>query len=395
MADVITEFVNDPSVSYNELVAGYPIVTNTASEQAVVKDVVITNPNTRSLTLSVGDTVVSSVSTSAKLSGSEIVGASSTLNFKTETIPLFNVIQEYDNITNYTVNVNPTVFSGDAFSTVSTSQTTVNYTTGLSGLTYFAVFAANGDFYYGNNNNSIWRRAGGINGAETTITTTFGLAASYDGRYIYGFQQNNTTSFIVVDTQNNGSVVTRTMSGFSGLNAPDQRANSAAMDGYVWFHPNAGQGSYLLNGATGTGKQLGGASTTAVRTFVGLGKNSFGDYYGLQTVSDAATSLRWFNFGPSLENAYLKATGNRVTNSLRDRDSVNMFVKSPASDRYIFLITSTAYVFDLDNINTEYKFSGVSFVSTDRAKILQVDATQANTDFGSVGIRATGVKTTA
>lgn len=400
MADVITEFVNDPSVSYSELAAGYPIVTNTASEQAVVKDLQITNPNTRILTLSVGDTVINTTDTSIKLAGSEIIGSSSALNLKTATTPLVTGVLQFNSTQQRTFVFGSTIFNSETFSSNSTTNTTTSITTATTVYPAFSAIAENGDFYYSDNKTSaLYRRAGGINGTQTNLTP-YGAGCSYDGRYIYSFRGGYNSTFQVTDTQNNGATVTRNITGpFGTLLSPDTSyIHSAAIDGYVWVHTTYNSTCYLLNGETGAGVQIGGFSdSSAQKFFVGIGKNTNGDYVGIQGIS-AGTGLYWWNLGPSLASAYIKESGTLTYGGTKAGDQ-NCFTRSPSNPNYIFVFVSPAYVFDLTKTSgtvPSFATSGTpNTLGNALSSVLIVDATKANTDFGSVGIRATGVKTTA
>ena len=395
MADTVTEFINVTGKTYTELQTGVTIVTNNSTDQAVVKDVVLTNPNSRTLQLAVGNAVVAQTVSAARLAGSELLGSSNTLLLKTGSAALFNRLRYFDSTSSAYNDLMTTLFSTDSVpSSITGTESALSFGSTFSVPPYFAVFAANGDFYYSNNSSSaLYRRAGGVAGSQTTITSR-GHSCSFDGRYIYSF--NTTSGMAVTDTQNNGSVV---QLDYTGVPAVGATGISAAIDGYVWLKPSYNEQAYLINPTTGVGVALGGyIDANSARSFVGIGKTSTGDYVAIQTTS-TANSVYWWNFGPSLAAPSIKANGG-IAQSLGANANINSnnILRTPGSNQFLLLIAgggSTNTLFNVDTITAPTNFSLSGFTpSSSAGKILSVTGSTADIDFGTINVRATGIKTT-
>lgn len=396
MADNIVEFINSTQ-TYSDLVTGVTIAETGASEQANVKNVVASISKERSFSLKVGDTPIASFTGSSRLEGNELLGASNSLKLTTDTVALFNKIYVFDGTSQFATNSVPTKFSGETISgnyVASSFNTSYTPPSSLSTNPYFVVIAENGDFYYSNNaGSSLYRRAGGPNGTQT-IVTSYGQAPSYDGRYIYSF---NSTNMAVTDTQNNGSVVQGSCPGLTE-SVNDNYGASAAIDGYVWVKPNYNTGSFLINGSTRQAVDAGGAGGNANRYHVGIGRNSAGDYIGVQA-TDSNPSLVYWNFGRSLANIQISESSVNISMYSYTADS-NHIVRPLNQKRYLFNFPGVNYntVIDLDNISdtsvaTTFSFTEGSF-DFQSARFIAVDLSKASEEFGELNIRATGIKVT-
>lgn len=399
MPDNIVEFINVTGRTYDQLISGVTIASTTASQQAVVKDVVLTNPNSRNLRLTVDGAVVAEANVATRLTGSELLAPSESLVLRTGQLALLNRIQAFIPSDTIRDNVLATQF-GEVSASVATTNSN-SQVTAFTGNPYFTVIAANGDFYYSDNNTgSLYRRAGGVNGSQSTITSN-GRACSFDGRYIYSFGQGN-QSMSVTDTQNNGSVSTGNFTGVT--DNVTSNANSAAIDGYVWLKPDATvNNAVLINRATRSAIYLGGvADGSSQRFFVGIGKNSDGDYIGIHTTSYLSNSIYWWNFGPSLATPFIKASGGFTVSgagNIANTNSNNIH-RTPGADRFLLHIPGGGQnntVIDLDTIrnNTATYFSlpGANIDQTS-GRVLSLVASNTNSDFGAVNVRATGILTT-
>jgi hypothetical protein len=400
MADNIVEFINTTGRTYDQLIAGVTVASTTASQQAVVKDVVLTNPNSRNLRLMVDGAVVAETSAATRFSGSELLGASESLVLTTGSIALLNRIRTFNSSSSFRDNLYPTQFS--EFSTMTaTSNNENSISSDLATSPYFAVFAQNGDFYYSNNSNSsLYRRAGGVNGSQSTITSN-GCACSFDGRYIYSFREG-TQSMSVTDTQNNGSVVTGNYTvATSGANTHTS-ANSAALDGYVWLKQEWSAGSgILINRETRVGVQIGGVGDpNNNRYFVGMGRNTAGDYFVLQTTSYISSSVYWWNLGSSLAAPSVKQSGGfSISGTERSDNNSNNMHRVPGSDKFLLIIPqagSNIKVLDLDTIinNSAQTVSIGGNIPESSGRFLSITESFANADFGLTSVRATGILTT-
>jgi hypothetical protein len=360
---------------------------------------VLTNPNNRNLRLTVDGAVVAETNVAARLSGSELLGASESLVLRTAGLALVNRIQAFiasDTIQN---NVLATQFGEIAASVAMTGSN--SQVTAFSTDPNFAVIAANGDFYYSNNtSSSLFRRAGGANGSQSTITSN-GRACSFDGRYIYSFGQGN-QSMSVTDTQNNGSVSTGNFTGVT--DNVTSNANSAAIDGYVWLKADSTlNNGVLINGATRAGIYIGGINDgSSQRFFVGIGKNSAGDYIVVQLTSYLSNSAYWWNLGPSLATPFIKASGGFTVSGAGNISNTNCnnIHRTPGSDRFLLHIPGGGQnntVIDLDTIRNNtatYFFLTGANINQTSGRVLSVVSSNANSDFGTVNVRATGILTT-
>jgi hypothetical protein len=403
MADTVVDFINTTK-QYTDFVTGVTLVSNSASEQAVVKDIQLSNPSNQTFKYTVGNVEVAN-SNSSKLTGSELVGASKSLVMSLSGIPVANQIFAATSSTTYYPNAIKTFFDTSIPASV-TSDTSANFSfsTSLSTTPYFICFGANGDFYYSNNNaSSLYRRAGGVNGTETIVMSGgMACATSFDGRYIYGFWVN-TNGMNVYDTQTNTQLTSGSINGFSGTIT--NQSSSAALDGYVVlkWDGSSGGSMHVINGATRTSNYNWITSgTQGQRNNMAMGKNSVGNYYILR---GDTSQLRVIGLGNSLAspNATLTASYTNPTGwSLGDPTNPNVYLRNPSAPRFIFSAggSSPAGYIDLESFvdNPTGSLGTITInniiVATSYAMTLRVDSTKAVADFGTVGVRATGIKTT-
>jgi hypothetical protein len=179
--------------------------------------------------------------------------------------------------------------------------------------------------------------------------------------------------------------------------------NSAAIDGYVWVRTQFNEACFLVNASTRVAVALGGvASNLDNRYYMGIGRNSSGDYIGIH-FNHTGPNVYWFNFGPSLATAFstqsLKDSGsfNASLSSFSNSSSNNLFRLPGSTDYLVNLVGDGANttIFDLDTVAspTTTVINNFSFNPTG-GKALFVDATAASSEFGLVNVRATGIKTT-
>ena len=407
MADTVVDFINTTS-NYASLSTGVTIVSNSASEQAVVKDIELSNPNGRTFNYTVGNVVAVSSSVS-KLTGTELVGSSRSLVMTTPSKGVANgLLMFLSSSQDYYPSPFTTVFDTDTPASISSSTSNVALGTFLSTVPYFICFGANGDFYYGNNNSGqLYRRAGGINGAETTVISPGSAGSvSFDGRYITGFTINSTT-MTTYDTLNNVLLGSGSIAGWPGNTITGQSC-SAALEGYVVMRYDGSNSStaYIINALTRT---VVGSFTASLnnsqRCNIALGKNSLGNYYVV--LGAGGTLLRVIGLGSNLSSPSISffsfitsaAQGWNVGDNLNS----NGYIRNPSAPRIIWggLGQNNMGYIDLDsfitiqagslNLVPVYNLTGNV---SNTAATFTLNSTQTSTDFGTIGIRATGIKTT-
>jgi hypothetical protein len=401
MPDTVVDFINTTK-QYTDFVTGVTLVSNSATETAVVKDIQLSNPNSQTFKYTVGNVEVAN-SNSQKLTGSELIGASKSLVMGLAGNPVANQI--YSAVNTNTIYPNPisTFFDNAIPSSLASDNSTITITT-LSTTPYFICFGANGDFYYGNNNStSLYRRAGGVNGTETTVMSGGqACALSFDGRYIYGFWVNQ-NGMTVYDTQTNTQLTSGSISGFSGTIT--NQSSSASMDGYVVlkFDGSSGGSMFLINGATRTSSFSFAPTANGGQRFnMAMGKNSIGNYY---IVRGDAGALRVFSLGSNLANPVYTLVGNYSSPSgwsTGDNVNGNAYLRNPSAPRIIIsaggsdpmgYIDLNTFISSASGAVGSIKISNVT-VAQSYAMTLLVSPAKAITDFGTIGIRATGIKTT-
>lgn len=396
MVDTVKEFINTTNLSYTDIAAGVTIVGNTASESAVVRDVVINNPSNRMLALMVGNSTVATVTGSARLTGTELVGGGTSLQLKIGAQPRFNEFySSARNTTSFNKVRYPTLFDNDVF----TAGTIVTYSNPLtvpfSGNPTFICFDANGNFYYAmHGTGTLYKRAGGVNGTQTSVT--FGTAGyCYDGsRYIYAFGSGLVYTF---DTQTG----TATSIG-CGVTLDPSYSYTSALDGWIYCRTQYDSSvNYLVNPASGAYVAVPGrASASAQAYFVGLGKDALGNYVVWQS-NYTAPMLSWWNLGPNIAAPVVKQNGTIPSalegNYASSSGTVNC-VRQVGNTAAFYITngsTSYNYYFDINTkVISQIPISDGSAVFYGPAFVPAPSAVQANSDFGAVAIRATGIKTT-
>lgn len=398
MPDTLTEFINNPSLTLSELNTGVPVITNAAGETAVLKDVRVTNENGHALTLDVDGTVLNNVNGSDSLSGSEIIGGSSTLSLKnkTQVLGLINDILVPTSSTGLREATSPTIFGGTIGSVTGSYVTT---TISLPAQPHFYYEKSNGDGYFlqeSNNNAPLYKITGGIKSGNTAVnvgTLGNGISVDEDTGILYGFYGNTLRSYDTsTDTASSAITITGDLP-----SAAHNYVHSAAMDGYVFVHPQYNTSGYVINGATGVSVQAGGTgSGSAQRYGVGMAKRSNGDYVMLQ-LNYTEPFLYYWVVGPDLSSPVVKASGSLDLPStpLYSGDANHVHTHPTLKNMVMMFGTSHIYVMDVDDLSYNLIQYGSTAFSNSYFEFLKTDVTKASTDFGTVGIRATGIKNTA
>lgn len=390
MTDIVTEFINVSNLTYDDLLAGVTVVNNSATESAVVKDVLISNPSGRTLSLLVGGATVATVGGDSRLTGGELIGSNAKLQLKTQATPSLNEFYSsgYQSVKKF---LSPTLFDSDTsdFQAVASSNLVV---TPLAAATHtFMCFDSAGNFYYACNGNvGLYKRAGGVNGAQTFYN--FGNCGfCFDGdRYIYSFSGSTVFSF---DTSN--SLITSKQCGVS----TDYRYSYAsALDG--WIYLSAGyesEVSYLVQAASGSTVSAPGFWRENTQAYyVGLGKDNKGNYICFQ--NSPSPQLQWWNIGPSPSTPVIRQSGSIVgfANGYATSNGVVQFTRQVGSYSIFYFIGRGAiFQFDINSklIKRLWRIEA-NTVSDGPSFVPKANINFANSDFGGVGIRVTGIKTT-
>lgn len=395
MPDSITEFINVSGKTLAELQAGITLATLSATEQAVIKDVVVTSPVAgRTVSLEVGSCEVASLNAPGRLTGSEMLAPGNRLVLKTAVRALLNTIQVCDASNRLHTHRCKTLFSTDSGSLTLPLQVTRTDLPGMMVTPQFICVAANGDFYYANaSSGTLYRRATGPSGAETAIEG-FGLALCYDGaRYIYGLTSSGQLK--TLDTQT--ASVIRTVSLSGTFNQLTSNAHCCTIDGWVWCHPEYNAESFLVNPLDGICWRFGGnGSGSAQRYFVGTGKDRAGNYIFVQ--SDYTNpQLRYWSPGKTLgANPAVLFSGDMQGLSLPVyAGAANLLQRIPGIDNLLFLVGSGRIMaFDLTAMTVALNVSLTGYQGSAYGNVLSLDSARAAEDFGLIGVRATGIKVT-
>lgn len=399
MADTITEFINVTGRTYDQMVAGVTIASNTANEQAVIKDVYVNNSVGKAMRLNVGSALVAAVPSSqnARLTGAELLGASSTMSLSTTVQGLLNQIvfspQETTTISSVACS---TVFTGDSISGTLQFAASPNViiSPAFSVTPRFMCFANNGDFYYSDNGTgSLFRRQGGVNGTQTTISTS-GAACSFDGRFIFSFASGG-TNMTVTDTQNNGSVTNGTVTNLPQI--VNTTANSASIDGVVFVQPSQSDFVWMVNPATRVATNLNVLQgSNAAKNYLGIGRRDDGDYILLRA-HDSNQYFEFANIGPTLLSPSVKTYSSITASLSASAGVVNNLYRVVAAPRYLFNMVangSNNFLIDVQTLTASvFSYTNIT-VALNAAKSLTPLAARTSADFGLTSVRATGVKTT-
>lgn len=403
MPDTLKEFYNN-DVTLTSLQAGVTLVSTTSTQTAVVKDIEMNNPNIRDIDFRVGGTTL--ISSNSSLTGSEIIGASSSMTMANSSQALLNRVYVFHTTASHRLNTTTTVFGAPTSTSVFT-HTTPSFTTALSLSPSFACLTASGDFFYsGYNINILYKRTGGINGTQTALSTPGANCQlwAYDGsRYIYGYA-NDVGAMYEYDTQTN-TWATRSFS----IPINISYCSMTAIDRYVIINPDASSNvARLVNGATGASVSLGnniGFSWVAVGCPLSVKKNSRGEYILVYSYYDnlSNTQLAYVNMGTSLATV-TSGTLNRVDVDTGNNSfwataaTVSAYQKYSRDDTvtyynpYIYLCGDGANNLTLFDVDRFRPIRQSTTAGTFSAPLVPaINATAANNDFGTVRIRATGV----
>lgn len=413
MADKVVELVNKTGLTYSDAKAGIAIATAAAGQQVVVKDVYVTG-SSRSLTLQVNNNEVASLSAPARLSGSEIIGEGTSLTLRKPALPAFSSLGIADNNSALTSYAGKTIFQGDTGLT--TSGRVLYQYPSFTYFPYFICQTKNGDIYYshlGKSNGSytaLHRRAGGISGTQTDLISALNEACFDGSRYIYGLYSTNT--LVIVDTST-ASASSQALTGLDGkalsLNFSNNFCSMAAIDGFVFICPNGAANSlYMIETSTGKVITLDTTAWDAIpnsslKIHLGISKNASGEYIlirGVQCYNQNNSTSNLFgalNFGKSLSlvsaptdlgrfdagTIPLYGTYGNLLIPILDGEADILMGVGPTSSPQLFSINLSSLT--ITTYGTCYSnYAPIcAFAVLDKSKL--------NQDFGTFGIRATGI----
>lgn len=382
MVDRITEFYNG-DVSLDALLAGADIASTSATQTAVVRDVFVSIASDVGFTLSTGGTSVAKFEGSATLSGSEIVPPSGALKIEAAVSWLLNgVITVSSNFQEFTTT---TLFQPlpSAFK-VAPKAAPVSIVA-PSATPDFACFDANGNYYYSSpGQQTIYKRAGGINGTQTTFV--LGYTPVYDGSY-YIYAVNSSSQVRRYHTQTGVIDGSGLVSGYANATAM-----AATIDGYVVVRSaSSDANNYIVNPATGTVLPIAGYSSPSAQKYLfQIGKRSNGDYVVVQT-NYTTPNITWKNVGPDLSAPLVKDAGTINTAPIESADQSNRLFRSETDPSSLFFLNNTGLqMLDLETMQLGSVISITGLAAAD-SFIPVFDEAAAVNDFGQVRVRATGI----
>lgn len=400
-SSVPAEFSNVTGRTFANMQTGVAVATAASGEVLRIRDVAITQTVARPWRLRVGSTPLLTGNGSAVLSGDELVVPGSPLTIDTLEAAIFNRLGLFNGTGTHRDITTRTIFAGDRdVSTLTGTSAVADPSTALTSTPSFTCIGVNGDFFYANVNstissNTLYRRAGGINGTETSVIT--GATFCYDGsRYLYIIKESNIREY---DTQTAtlGSAVNYSGELTSFAMNQDTNHHSAALDRYVVHRAEGGNSYYLylINALTGVVTRVrGSAFVDSGRNPIGFNRLTNGNYIATGTSSGNTTLL---NLGPTLTapliNTLMPSAGYVFTTA---NNPYNSFLPVSAARNVILqMVPNTAghYAYDLDTgarILNNASSASLYNTAPNSWFLRPTDATIAGTDFGTAAARVTG-----
>ena len=325
MADQISTFIQATGKTLSELNAGVPIVVNTAGQTAVIKEVEIQTTGVPvgtefyldSSGWQLGDKLTTeSAATAVDLTyqeGFEYIGESKTYSLKTDSTAVFNGYQSaygsYIKTSSITPNSNGT--GGTAFSSqyirsgtgsnefTIGSQATVNDSGASFTVTPNLYFYHDGDFYYAvEGTGTLYKRAGGVGGTQTTITGHGDYCWAYDGsRYVFTMH-NSSQNYSQYDLQTS-SFLRQAVTISIGGNVVTGYCGGAALDGFYYPRGTWSSGIWVVDPTDNSTHNLSLGTSSYEKTMFGVAKHTNGDY--IVGTRGYATSTPFYikNIGPN------------------------------------------------------------------------------------------------
>jgi hypothetical protein len=296
MADQIKEISNG-TYGVGALSNGVPIASTDADTQYVVKDIHVQNNTLPTVSAGLNFVVngVAAANIGTSVSGSEIVDVSSTAVAQVTADFQLRVFENWmvTNTTSSRINTQTSrLVNGAVASSVLTQSAQI--TNGLSNSGTIVSWATIGsNFYYwisdGNVTQALYRRAGGIDGTQTTIPNmTVYTPAVFDGvdkfHWITASQvwthnaTANTTTAVNLDT-----------TGVSWAASVSSHPRISFTNGLIFWSHSESSGTWAINPSTGKMSYIATSIATAANTAFGV-YHTGGTYYILYTDDTSAAN---------------------------------------------------------------------------------------------------------
>lgn len=388
MADKLVEFIN-ADVSFADLTAGTDLITTSATQTASVTDLSLeTEANLANAVLSVGGAKVATANGQKSVfTGREIIPPESALHLKMDANWFLNgIYAAYRGDNDFQFKPFVTKY-GDFSGALQPSGQGTMIAPGFSVNPEFFCFSASGDFYYSDvGNTTIYKRAGGVSGAQSSMGGV-GYTPVYDGeRYIYALDGNEIRK---LDTTNDSVTHVASTSSVSS-----SYCRAAYIDGYlfIWLSYNMAM-IRVVNTATGTVLDLNAFSTgSAQRYFLQVGKRANGDYIVVMT-NYTTPVISWWNLGSDLStiNVFESGTLNESFYEYAGQDQ--QLHRHPEMPHLIFYLDQYYWqILDLETLSLGPRETVNGIIAND-CMVPVFDPAVAAADFSPVRVRATGVLT--
>lgn len=371
MADQIKEISNG-TYGVGALSNGVPIASTDANTQYVVKDIQVQNNQLTALSAPLNFVVngVNAASLASSVSGSEIIDVSSTAvaqataNFQLSVFENWMSTSTNDSrintITNRLVNsaTSSSVFTQSAVITAGPSfQSTI---------VSWATIGSN--FYYwgddGNSSQGLFRRTGGVNGAQTTIANVGSyMPVAYNGVDRF-YWITNSQVWTHNATTNTNSVVNLDQSGVSWPGSLVSYPRISFANGLVFWAYDGQNGCWAINPSTGKMSYITNPLATSANNVFGVFYTG-GTYYIVQTnnVGGGSTGAIYVYtisdtvVGPlTSANTTGTATSVYAQNTYTPRNGLQShWPKVTSSGEFVFLSVETSgslYVYKRFNVVT-------------------------------------------
>ncbi|WP_395444279.1 hypothetical protein [Caulobacter sp. UC70_42] len=407
MADTLEEICN-VSLNLTQLKAGYTLFDLPATDGFVIRDIYVSNPGNRKVQLLRNGAAFRTLDYSTNLSGFEIVPKDATMSLSTSVNPIFNRFQSMT--ANQVVQSGGVTIFDDAIpvSNQNASIVLAPYTanavyqtvsTSFSGNAFQFCLVAAGNFYYcdanGSGGNALYRRAGGFNGAETTLWSGTTIAnATYDQAtgILYAIQVGGSV-WKRYDTINSVALADVALpTGLTGQGAWSANTMSFTAYNNVLYCSIVGTAvCHIVSGVTSTYTGSFALSTTtpaSARPQFKFSKNRAGEVYFVYVASSSV----WQVFTIVGNNPATVPTVSRTVAaavSIYNTGSPQRLVDIPGTDWMVGYDTSSIQLLNPANL----QFFTVTNFSLSNFMIQQgIDTAAALTDFGQIGVRMTGVR---
>lgn len=407
MADTLEEICN-VSPSLSQLQAGLQLFDLPATDGFVIRDLLVTNPKGRKVQLLRNGAAFRMLDFSTSLSGFEVVPKDATMSLSTTAVPIFNRFQSI-NGSQVLQSGGVTVFD-DAIPATNQAASTVlapfssnvvyqTPSTPFTGTYFQFCLVAGGNVFYseatGSNGIALYRRAGGFNGAETTLWSGALIAnATYDQAtgVIYAIPVTGSV-WKRYDTIN--SVALADVALPAGLTAQagwdPAMMGIAAYNNVLYCSVPSSANCHIVSGVASS--YVGSFTLLAVtpggtRPQFRFCKNRAGDVYFVY----AATSSIWQVFtivgGSPATVPTVKRTVT-VATSIANTTSPNRLLDIPGTDWMVGYDSSAIQLLNPANLQV---FTVTNFSLTGSMIQQGLDAVATLNDYGSFGVRIAGVR---